>query len=188
MILVLDNAPYHHASPENGFRPGSMSKKDIVERLPTLPRKPRVPALKKIKVKPYADSPPPPPLPDTHRPDCWGQSIFLDNSGEVWLIDGVDDQGFGDAVVYSRVGKSKGGTVESTLLENFLARLNHPSHKERWYILAHGQQGVRFIRAGKILNAHNKIPKGLRSSVEKINELRKRARDYCDEERNVTYT
>ena len=47
---------------------------------------------------------------------------------------------------------------------------------------------MRFIRAGKILNVNNKIPKGLRSSVEKINELRKRARDYCDEERNVTYT
>ena len=43
MVLCLDNAPYHHASPDDGFRPSTMSKKEIVERLPQLKRKPRVP-------------------------------------------------------------------------------------------------------------------------------------------------
>ena len=39
MILVLDNAPYHHTLVDNGFRPDGMSKESICERLATLPRK-----------------------------------------------------------------------------------------------------------------------------------------------------
>ena len=116
-----------------------MREKEIVERLPQLKCKSGVPRLTTIKVKPYCDLSPPPPLPDTRRPDRWSLSIFLDNSGEVWLIDGIDDQGFNDAVIYSRVGKVKGVAVESTLLENFLKRLNHPEHKEWWYIVAYGE-------------------------------------------------
>ncbi len=50
----------------------------------------------------------------------------MDNGGEIWSIDGVDDQGFGDAVVYSRVGVAKAGAVESTLLPNF-SRTSKPS-------------------------------------------------------------
>ena len=188
MILCLDNAPYHHAQREDGFRPSSMTKSEIVERLPTLPRKPRVPRLRSIKVKPYADLPAPPPLPDTRKPSEWSNFVFLDNTGEVWLIDGVDDQGFGDAVVYSRIGKSKGGTVESTLVPNIVERMNHPDHKQRWHMIGYGSQAVRFIRAAKVLNGVNKIPTVLRKSAARIDELRLRIRRYCDNEKEVEYT
>ena len=63
MILVLDNAPYHHSLVANVFRPDSMSKEGIVERLQTLRRKRRVPRLKEIKIKPYSDLPLLPDLP-----------------------------------------------------------------------------------------------------------------------------
>ena len=39
MILILDNAPYHHSLVGDGFRPNSMSKTDIVARISTLKRK-----------------------------------------------------------------------------------------------------------------------------------------------------
>ena len=104
------------------------------------------------------------------------------------MIDGVDDQGFGDAVIYSRVGGKKGGAVESTMLETFLLRLNHASHAQRWYILGRGEQVVRFIRAKNILASNNKVPVRLRRTEGDIRALRQRARSYCDEEREVTYT
>ena len=69
MILILDNAPYHHSLAADGFRPDGMSKTDIARRLKTLRRKRRVPALKIIKVQPYRDNPPAPPLPNTQSPD-----------------------------------------------------------------------------------------------------------------------
>ena len=80
MILIFDNAPYHHSLMPDGFRPDGMSKEDICARLTTLPRKRGVRKLKKIKVKPYADQTvPPPPLPCTRSPQQWSNFMFLDN-------------------------------------------------------------------------------------------------------------
>ena len=126
MILMLDNAPYHHALVSNGFRPDGMTKEDIADRLRTLPRKRGVRRLTKIKVKPYENTQAPPPLPSTTVPDTWSQYVFLDNTGELWLIDGVNDEGYGDAVIYSRVGARKAGSVESTLVEEFTATRARP--------------------------------------------------------------
>ena len=39
--------------------------------------------------------------------------------GQVYLIDGMSDQGFGDAIVYSHITKKKMGAVENTLLADF---------------------------------------------------------------------
>ena len=187
MILCLDNAPYHHTLVEDGFRPGNMSKEAIVERLRTLPRKAGVRKLKRITVKPYADQPPPPPLPCIQTPEAWAGFVFLDNGGEVWLIDGIDDQGFGDVVVYSRVGSKKGGAVESTSVEVFLQRLQCESHAQRFYMIGHGEQAVRFVR-GENLLVNNKVPRRLRATRDDIVRLRERARQYCDREKEVTYS
>ena len=188
MILICDNAPYHHSLDGDGFRPASMSKTDIVERLRHLQRKRGVPRLTKIKVKPFADNIIPPALPCTRTPTAWSNCVFLDNSGEVWVIDGIDDQGFGDAVIYSRIGASKAGSVESTLLPSFLSRLNHNQHRERWYILGVGDPAVRWVRADGILNSANKVPRQRRSDVAAITRLRRRCRQYAVSERAVTYT
>ena len=188
MILVLDNAPYHHSIAGEGFRPAGMSKTEIVDRLKHLPRKRGVRKLREIKVKPYADNPAPPPLPSTQIPTTWNGAFFLDNGGEIWSIDGVDDQGFGDAVVYSRVGVAKAGAVESTLLPNFTARLNHPEHKERWYLLGSGDPALRFVRSSGILNAANKVPWRDRANELAIRRLRQQCRQYVANEKTVTYT
>ena len=126
MILILDNAPYHHSLVEDGFRPDGMSKEDIVARLKTLKR----PVLKSIEVRPYADNPPPPELPGPQStPTQWCGYMFVDDVGEVWGVDGINDEGYGDAVVYYRVGKVKAGAVESTMVATFSARINHTEHK-----------------------------------------------------------
>ena len=39
IILVCDNAPYHHSMGDDGFTPNSLSKTEIVEKLGLLPRK-----------------------------------------------------------------------------------------------------------------------------------------------------
>ena len=125
MILVLDNAPYHHSLVENGFRPNSMSKDDIVARIHTLKRKLGVPRLTSITIKPYTDLPEPPGLPSKHDPSSWSKWVFLDNSGEVWTSDGINDEGFGDAVIHARVGGKKTGTVEQTVVPDFEERRSH---------------------------------------------------------------
>ena len=135
---MLDNAPYHHSLVPDGFLPDNMTKEDIADRLRGLLRKPGVPRLNRIKVRPYANNTAPPPLPSTRRPDSWHQFLFLDNSGELWMIDGVNDEGYGDAVIYYRVGSKKAGAVESTLVDEFTARLNHADHRQKWYLLGHG--------------------------------------------------
>ena len=72
-----------------------------MDRLSTLRRKPGVRRLREIKIKPYADQLPQPPLPCTRPPHDWVDFIFVDDSGDVWLVDGINDEGFGDAVIYS---------------------------------------------------------------------------------------
>ena len=98
MILCLDNAPCHHSLVPNGFRPDGMNKDDIVDRLSTLRHKPGVRRLREIKVKPYVDQLPQPPLPCTRTPQDWVDFVFVDDSGDVWWVDGINDEGFGDAI------------------------------------------------------------------------------------------
>ena len=102
-------------------------------------------------------------------------------------MDGVNDEGFGDVVVYYRVGLSKAGAVESTLLPDFTERVNHPDHQQRWYFIGHGDSAVRFLRYHKILNQNNRVPARLRANIGGINNLRDRCRSYVQEEKTHTY-
>ena len=188
MILILDNAPYHHSMVSEGFRPDAMSKDDIVERLSRLRNKRRVPKLKTIKIKPYADNPPPRRLPrPTSAPDSWAGFIFVDDGGCLWSVDGINDEGYGDVVVYFRVGQVKAGAVESTMVEDFAARLVHAEHKHRWYFLGDGPACMRFARSEGVLT-NNKVKRNLRRSERAINELRRRCKDYCVGEKRVEFT
>ena len=188
MILCLDNAPYHHALVADGFRPSGMSKDEIIERLATLPRKRGVRRLKEVKVRPYADQLEPPPLPCPRSPQDWVGFVFVDESGEVWLVDGINDEGYGDAVIYSRVGAKKAGAVESTLVETFQARLNTDRVDEKWYILGEGDTTKRFIRSSGLLDSRNRIPRDRRVDEDAVNALREATRQYAINERNIVYT
>ena len=188
MILCLDNAPYHHSLVADGFRPDSMSKEEIVERLRRLRRKPGVPRLNRIEVKPYADQQELPPLPCTRTPEAWIDFVFVDDSGEVWIVDGINDEGFGDAVIYYRVGSKKAGAVESSLVEVFEERLVAPNHKDRWYFIGHGQSTTRFVRSTGLLDARNRIPRQSRRDVAAVDRLRQQARDHAVAEKDIVYT
>ena len=188
MILVLDNAPYHHSMVGDGFRPDGMSKDDIIERLGRLKRKRRVPKLKTIKIKPYADSPPPRRLPaPTSEPATWSEFVFVDDEGAVWTVDGINDEGYGDVVVYYRVGQVKAGGVESTMVDVFKSRLVHADHPQRWYFIGDGATAMRFIRSEGILNRSNKVHPHMRRSERAIESLRRSYQEYCRGEKQVVY-
>ena len=189
-ILMLDNAPYHHAMVDDGFRPDGMSKEDICDRLSTLKRKRGVPKLTKICIKPYADNPPPPPLPCVQNPDprTWDNFVFLENTGEMWLIDGLSDQGHGEVIVYSRVGSIKAGATESTHVQTFIDRLTADDHKDRFYLIGFGNTAVRWARQKKILNASNKVPRKLRKTPDDVIALRRHCAVYARTEKNIQYT
>ena len=189
-ILMLDNAPYHHAMVSDGFRPDNMSKEDICERLTRLPRKRGVRKLTQITITPYADSPPPPELPSVRIPDpnAWDNYVFLENTGELWIIDGMSDQGHGEVIVYSRVGQVKGGATESTHVPTFIARLTADRHQDRFYLIGYGDAAMRWARSKGILGANNKVPRKLRESVEDVQSLRAHCRVYAQTEKDITYT
>ena len=56
MILMIDNATYHHTLVPDGFKPDNMKKEDIADRLRGLRRKHGVRRLTKIKVQPHANA------------------------------------------------------------------------------------------------------------------------------------
>ena len=103
------------------------------------------------------------------------------------MIDGINDEGHGDAVIYYRVDRSKARAVESTLLPQFLERLNCPDHRQRWYMIGHGEPCVRWLRSSGILNVQNKVPIAKRRRVSDIMQLRRKVREYVARERHIVY-
>ena len=188
MVLVCDNAPYHRSMGDDGFTPNSLSKTEIVEKLGLLPRKRNVPRLRSIKVKPYRDNPDQPELPSTTDPTAWDSFVFVDDNGKVWHVDGVNDEGYGDAVIYARVGPTKFGTVESTLVPDFITRLDADEHCDRWYFLGYGDELIRAIRAQKLLGAGNKLKSVHRESERASFGVRTSCHRYIERERRVVYT
>ena len=113
LVLVLDNAPYHHVHPEDSFFATGKSKVEIKAKLQQL-------GVERIKVKPYVGEEQqcrPPvcsPLTPWFEYEQW--VLVESTTGRAYVIDGMSDQGYGDAVVYVRVTKKKLGAVESTLV------------------------------------------------------------------------
>ena len=75
-------------------------------------------------------------------------------SGRAYLIDGMSDQGFGDAIVYSRVTKSRMGAVESTLVDDFRRLL-----VDDFKLIGRGAAAIRYVRS---LLVNNKVPLAIR--------------------------
>ena len=100
----------------------------------------------------------------------------------------MSDQGYGDAVVYCRVGSGKFGAVESTLVDVFKERLSHADHSQKFYFIGHGEPAVRFLRKENVLGANNKVKRNLRQTPQHIERLRRRCNRYVCSERDVVFT
>ena len=165
-MLVLDNAPYHHVHPEHSFFASQKNKTEIADKLRAL----RVPS---IKVSPYVDDDPqcdpPDPTPMTPWSDYEQWVIVESTTGKSFLIDGMSDQGFGDAVVYVRVTKKKLGAVESTLVADFRRLLI-----DDFQLIGRGPSAIRYVRT--VMNDRAKVPVGLRTRGE---HLRTQCRRYA---------
>ena len=58
-----------------------------------------------------------------------------------WLVDGLSDEGYGDAFVYSKVGAKKFGAVESSLADDFRRLL-----VDDFEWIGMGEHAIRFVR------------------------------------------
>ena len=101
---------------------------------------------------------PPPNEPGTPWAD-YEQWVMVESgqeatSGRAYLIDGMSDQGFGDAIVYSRVTKSRMGAVESTLVDDFRRLL-----VDDFKLIGRGAAAIRYVRS---LLVNNKVPLAIR--------------------------
>ena len=169
LVLVLDNAPYHHVHPEDSFFASGKTKTEIASKLREL-------GVDSIKVKPYLGEEqqiaPPANIPGTPWAE-YEQWVFIDKStGEVFLIDGLSDQGYGDVIVYARVTKKKTGAVESTLIADFRRLLN-----EDFQLIGRGPAAVRYAR--RIMNARGKVPPRLRSRTAHMRDACRRYTESC---------
>ena len=112
----------------------------------------------------------------------------MENTGELWLIDGLSDQGHGEVIVYSRIGLIKGGATESTYVQSFINRLTTEDHKQRWYLIGYGESTVRWARGKKVLGKSNKVPLDSRRTPADVMSLRVAARCYARTEKDIKYT
>ena len=174
LILVLDNAPYHHVNPEDSFFAHSHSKTEIKAFLERMGKR-------TIRVKPYEGEEqqidPPAPLPGTPWSDFEQWVLVESTTGLAYLIDGMSDQGFGDAIVYVRVTKKKLGAVESTLVDDFRRLL-----LDDFTLIGRGPAAIRYTRS--ILDRNNKVPPNIRRRRE---HMRQKCRQHTESSRGVTF-
>ena len=175
LILVLDNAPYHHVHPEDSFFASQHSKEDIKEFLERVQKT-------VIKVSPYAGEEqqiePPANLPGTPWADYEQWVLVESTSGLAYYIDGMSDQGYGDAIVYVRISGKKLGAIESTLVDDFRRLLN-----DDFQLVGRGPAAIRYVRS--IFGADNKVTRNKRGRGE---FMRRKCREYTLRSRTVTFT
>lgn len=132
-----------------------------------------------IKVKPFEHEPlqgePPANLPGTPWAD-YEQWVMVESStGQAYLIDGMSDQGFGDAMVYARICKSKFGAVESTLIEDFRRLLT-----DDFNLIGSGEAAIRYVRT--LLDNANKVSVNTRS---RAGYMRRKCSEYATRSRTM---
>ena len=177
LILVLDNAPYHHVNPEDSFFAHSRTKEDIKAFL----QRPNV-NKKTIKVNPYEgeeqQKDPPSNLPGTPWADYEQWVIIESTTGLAYYIDGMSDQGFGEVIVYVRVTAKKMGAVESTMVEDFRRLLT-----DDFQLIGRGPAAIRYVRT--ILGPGNKVPRNKRTRGD---YLRRKCTEYTIRSRDIRFT
>ena len=96
------------------------------------------------------------------------------------MVDGLTDEGFGDAIVYTKVGKKKFGAVESSLVDDFRRLLQHDF---QW--VGYGEHALRFIRSSGLLNRMGKVRKDQRT---RGGHIRSQCKDFFGGAATTTFT
>ena len=93
-------------------------------------------------------------------------------------MDGLSDEGFGDAFVYSKVGNRKFGAVESSLSDDFRRLL-----VDDFELIGKGEHAIRFVRM-KLLGKGVKVPKQRRQQGSRV---RRQCKRFFTTTANTTY-
>ena len=157
MYLCMDNAPYHHLHPEDSFFASGKTKEELQGKLQEL-------GVRHVTIKPFPSGATwvEPPNPAATAAAFAGWVFFERSTGVCWLLDGLSDEGFGDAFVYTKVGNKKFGNVESSLSDDFRRLL-----AEDFSFIGHGEHAIRFVRS-KLINPRGKVPKQKRQQSARI--------------------
>ena len=151
MVLCMDNAPYHHVHPDDSFFASGKTKEEMRAKLEEL-------NVESVTVTPFPEGArwvDPPADPDTQpAADFEGGVFFERTTGLCWLVDGMSDEGFGDVIVYTKIGKKKFGAVESSLVDDFRRLLRADFD---W--IGYGTHAVRFVRQDGFLNRNGRVKK-----------------------------
>ena len=174
LILVLDNAPYHHVRPDDCFFASQENKTAIQNQLERLHKT-------TIKVLPFegdeAQIAPPPNEAGTPWKDYEQWVMVEATTGLAYLIDGMSDQGFGEVIVYCRVTKMRMGAVESTLVDDFRRLL-----QSDFGLIGRGDAAVRYVRS---ILRNNKVPNNIRR---RATFMRRRCQQYTESSRGTSFT
>ena len=154
VYLVMDNAPYHHGHSEDCFfaTTHQKSKEDIKSKLTEL-------GCRQISVRPYSELDASPPLPTStdpvHRLEGW---VFCEKTtGECYMVDGESDEGQGNVVVHTRVGRTRFGAVESAFEDDFRRLM-----QDDFLFVGHGESALMYVRS--LMNTRAKVPTNKRQA------------------------
>ena len=157
MILVLDNAPYHHLSADGTFFAHQHNKAEIKAKLTEL-------KYETITVRPFTRNLPPPPTPTAasgdHTLNSW---VFVDmESRECFLIDGPGEKDGKQIIIYAKISRSQ--VQQSECPSSYPADMrrllfkNKGGEKEGYYhFLGYGDPAVRAVQ--RLIDGAGKLPK-----------------------------
>ena len=136
VYLVMDNAPYHHGRSDDCFFAAGKPKSVIQDKLTEL-------GASHIDVKPYEQLPDasPQPAPDAPVSTMEGWVFFEKTTGEVYMVDGLSDEGLGNVVVHTRIGPKKFGAVVSAFEADFRRLL-----RDDFCLVGHGEAALLYVR------------------------------------------
>ena len=152
VFVVMDNAPYHHGHPENSFFASGKSKEVIQAKLREL-------GCRSLTVQPFTDLPvsPPVPTPASRCHDFEGWVFCEKSTGEVYMVDGQSDEGNGNVIIHTRLGRKRFGAVESAFEDDFRRLMT-----DDFIFVGFGEGAQMFVRS--IMDAKAKVPVNRRNA------------------------
>ena len=172
VYLVMDNAPYHHGHSPDCFFASGKSKDVMKAKLTEL-------GCRRLSVHPYTEVETSPPVPTptdaAHRLEGW---VFCEKTtGECYMVDGESDEGDGNVIIHTRVGRTRFGAVESAFDEDFRRLM-----MDDFMFVGRGEAALMYVRS--IMNTRGKVPKSKRQA----RRLQQSCAEYTERLRDTVWT